>query len=176
MAAPLIDPTTDPVMRPPHSLRIVVPFLPPTSNNIYLTDWRRRKRFKSKEAKKFESDFASRVVPQYLPWISRMQTALEDLNSIFELHIDLYFPQDDVENKGFFLQPRKAQTRYKRMDTGNRLKLIADCLVIALGAPFDDSQFFSIAGRKFSCEAFGMMPQVHLFLYRTEPRHYGLVR
>lgn len=155
----LPDPASDPWMNPPHSLHIVIPFIPPTSNHIYVTIWARKQIAKSKEANAFHSRFMSEVVPVYLPWISRMSNAPE---TIYRVSTYFYLDQWDVLNKGWFQTPKKAQTRYKKMDTGNRLKLIHDCLSDALGV--DDSHFFSLAANKAPAQEYGIEPSVHLYV------------
>jgi len=170
----LIDPATDEHNNPPDSMRIIVPFIPPSSNKIYITDWRRKTRFKSPEAKGFEQLFKSTVVPLYLPWISRMLGPEQDPNVIYAVMIDFYFPRSQVINKTFGDPKVKkpAKTRYKKMDTGNRLKLIYDCLADAL--QIDDSHFFQVGGRKLIAEGFNMEPQVHIFLHRENPKNLGV--
>lgn len=158
------DPATDPWMNPPQCLRIVIPFIPPTSNNIYVTVWKRKQIVKSKEAVAFHSKFVSEVVPKYLPWLSRMSNAVE---TIYQVGTFFFLDQWDILNKGWFQTPRKAQTRYKKMDTGNRLKLIHDCLSDALGV--DDSHFFSLAAQKLSAQEYGVEPQVHLYVSMIQP-------
>lgn len=167
----LVDPATDEHTNPPHSLRIVVPFIPPSSNKIYTTDWRSKRRFKSKLATNFEEEFKS-VVPLYLPWISRMIGPEQDPSVIYAVSIDFYFPRAQVINKTWGDGTKKAaSTRYKKMDTGNRLKLIYDCLAEAL--QIDDSHFFQVGGRKLIAESFGVEPQVHIFLNLQDPKLLG---
>lgn len=146
-------------MRPPHSLHIVIPFIPPSSNNIYVTIWKQRRIVKSKEATAFYNRFMSEVVAQYLPWLSRMS---KDPETIYQVTTHFYLDQWDIFNKGWFQKPRKAATRYKKMDTGNRLKLIHDCLSDALGV--DDSHFFNLSASKIPAQAYGVDPQVHIYV------------
>ena len=154
-----LDPAVDPWMNPPHCLHIIIPFIPPTSNNIYLTIWARKQVVKSKEANAFHSRFMSEVVPKYLPWLSRMTNSQE---TIYQVGTYFYLDQWDVFNKGWFETPRKAKTRYKKMDTGNRLKLIHDCLADAIGV--DDSRFFSLTANKAPCQEYGIEPSVHIYI------------
>lgn len=174
MVPALDDPSLDRHNDPPNSMRIVVPFIPPSSNKVYVTDWRKKTRFKSNEAKAFEQRFKSTVVPLYLPWISRMIGPEQDPNVIYAVAIDFYFPRDQVINKTFGdPKARKpAKTRYKKMDTGNRLKLIYDCLADAL--QIDDSHFFQVGGRKLVAESFSMEPQAHIFLHLQDAALLGV--
>jgi Holliday junction resolvase RusA-like endonuclease len=74
--------------------------------------------------------------------------------------------QWDILNKGWFQTPKKAATRYKKMDTGNRLKLIHDCLAEAIGV--DDSHFFALGAMKAVAQEFQVEPQVHVFISRMQ--------
>jgi hypothetical protein len=174
-----LEPENDPWVNPPHSLRIVIPFIPPSSNHIYVTDWRRKIRFKTAEAKAFEFQFFEEVVPKYLPWLSQMDDVEKDDSLIFAARLDFFFPMSEVLNKGFLERfvkgkkkgQRKAKTRYKKMDTGNRFKLVDDCLARMLGV--DDSHFWDTGGRKFIAEAFDLTPQVHIYLTKQDPSYFG---
>lgn len=168
-----IDPSTDPLVDPPNSLRICIPFLPPSSNKIYVTDFRRKRRFKSKPALAFEEEFKSTVVPKYLPWISQMIGPEQDPSVIYTAFIDFYFPKDQLINKTWGSGTKSAaKMRYKKMDTGNRLKLIYDCLSDALD--IDDSHFFHVGGRKLSAEGFRVDPQAHIFLTKQDSKLFGV--
>ncbi len=151
-------------MNPPHSLKLVIPFIPPTSNSIYVTIWKQKRIVKSKEAEAFKQRFISEVVPTYLPWISRMSSSPE---TIYEVTTIFYLDRWDIMNKGWFNNPRTAASRYKKMDTGNRLKLIHDCLSEAIGV--DDSHFFSIKANKAVAQEWGLEPQVHVFVCQIVP-------
>jgi hypothetical protein len=163
---------SDPWMKPPGSLRLIIPFLPPTSNNIYVMDWRRKRIFKSRQADAFASRFSQEVVPVYLPWISQMVGADQDPNVVYSIFTDFYFPRWEVESKGWFNKKRSAKSRYKKMDTGNRLKLLHDCAASALA--IDDAHFFGIGARKLVAETFGVEPQVHIFLTKVDPANFGI--
>lgn len=156
---PNLDPANDEWMNPPHCIHVVIPFIPPTSNNIYVTIWKRKQVVKSKEAVAFHSRFVSEVVPKYLPWLSRMSKSPD---TIYQVSTYFYLDQWDIFNKGWFQTPRKAQTRYKKMDTGNRLKLIHDCLSDALGV--DDSHFFNLTAAKAPAQEYGVEPSVHIYV------------
>lgn len=173
------EPENDPWCNPPHSLRLIIPFIPPSSNKIYFTDWKRKQRIKTKEAKAFEFQFFEEVVPKYLPWLSQMDDVEKDDRLLLAVRLDVFFPRSEVLNKGyeeFWTKgkkkgQRKAKTRYKKMDIGNRFKLIDDCLARALGV--DDSHFWDTGGRKFIAEAFDLTPQVHIFITKQDPSQFG---
>lgn len=145
-------------------LHLVIPFLPPTGNHIY-TDRRGGGRILSDEAKAFRGRFLMEVTPHYLPAISRL-----DPSSLYRIGYVFYFLREDLINTGF--EKGKAKTRYKKMDVENRLKLISDCVVKAIG--IDDCQFFGGAHDKRCCELVGGMPQVHVFLTPASPSEFGL--
>lgn len=155
--------SNNPWMNPPHSLHLIIPFIPPTSNNIYVTIWKTKRIVKSKEAEAFHNRFVSEVVPKYLPWLSRMSGSPE---AVYQVTTFFYLDQWDIFNKGWFQTPKKAKTRYKKMDTGNRLKLIHDCLSEAVG--IDDSHFFSLAASKIPAQECSVEPQVHIYLTALE--------
>ncbi len=162
-----MDPANDPYMKPPEGMRIIIPFIPPTSNNIYVTHWRQKRIFKSDEARAFHTRFMSEVVPKYLPWISQMPAPDKVPDITYDVLTVFYLDQWDLMNKGFFQSPRKAASRYKKMDTGNRLKLLHDCISDALGV--DDCHFFDVRASKKSAQEFGIEPQVHVFVTRIPP-------
>jgi Holliday junction resolvase RusA-like endonuclease len=163
----------DPYVKPPDSMRFIIPFLPPSSNKIYVTDWRRKRRFKSREAQAFSKKFMQEVIPPYLPWISQMIGPEQDSSVVYDIFADFYFPRKEVLNMSYGDGTKKAaKTRYKKMDTGNRLKLLVDCVSQALA--IDDSHFFGISGRKRAAETYNLDPQVHIFLTRQSPEVFGV--
>jgi Holliday junction resolvase RusA-like endonuclease len=114
---------------------VSLPFLPPTSNNIYVTG-RKGVRFLSKEAKSFKADAIALIQTTCLSKIT-----LLDRDSLYRVWYGVYFQHDDVYNKTFGTGKKgAAETRYKRVDVENRIKLVADALATAIG--IDDSQFW----------------------------------
>lgn len=105
-----------------------------------------------------------------------MDTLESDDSLILLVRLDFYFPRAALLNKGFEEYDRKGQrkakTRYKRMDTGNRFKLIVDCLATALA--IDDSHFWDTGGRKLCAETFNLEPQVHLFILKQPADLFGV--
>lgn len=111
------------------SLRLEIPFLPPTSNHIYVNR-RGGGRFLSKEALSFQRRFSAEVVGPNLAAISALDT-----KAAYQLYMQFFFAKDDV-----FTKTASAASKYKKMDLQNRIKLITDSLCTAIG--IDDSQFF----------------------------------
>lgn len=140
-------------------LRVVVPFLPPSSNNIYNTIPGHGRRL-STPARQFQMK-AMRVIQQ------EGRAALLKLkqNVPYQLKLVFYFPE--VENKGWYETwtrgpkqgQRKAETRYKRIDLSNRIKLLEDTVADALG--IDDCHTFRLVIEK---EHDPKRPRVEVFL------------
>jgi hypothetical protein len=167
----MIDPSQDPYNRPPDYLRLVIPFLPPSANKLYITDWKRKTRFVSREASAFKQRFNTEVIPKYLPWISQLISAEKDNSVVYNIFADIYFDKWEILNKGFFGEKRTAKTRYKKMDTGNRFKFLFDCVASAID--IDDSHYFGVGGRKLVAQTYNLEPQVHIFLTRENPSSFG---
>lgn len=74
----------------------------------------------------------------------------------YRVEVHLFF--DTIFNKGW---PKTAETRYKRVDADNRLKLLLDALSNAVGV--DDAQFLELEVHK------GELPkgQVHRVVIRV---------
>jgi len=137
---------------------IVVPFLPPTGNHIRVVNWKRKMQFLTKEAHAFQRDFIDCVVRN-----PAVQTALPELDRSlpWEVCYFFYFPLEDLVNTTFG-QKGGAKSRYKKMDSENRIKLVSDCLALALD--IDDSQFFDGAHRKRSAAMVDGQPQIHIWM------------
>lgn len=117
-------------------LQVTLPFFPPSSNHIYATNWGAKKRFLTKEANAFKTRVVAFIQAERLLEISRL-----DRGSLYRVWYVFYFPRDEVFNKTFGSGKKgAAETRYKRVDVENRLKLVADALATAIG--IDDSQFW----------------------------------
>jgi Holliday junction resolvase RusA-like endonuclease len=153
-------------------LRIIIPFIPPTSNKIYVTDWRRKRRFKSRQANAFQHRFMREVVPVYLPWLSQLIGPETDPSVVYSVFVYFYLDKWDILNKTWGAKKSPAKTRYKKMDLENRFKLLHDCLSKATG--IDDCHFFSLGGQKMVASAWNIEPQVHIFLSRADPMHFGI--
>src|SRR4051812_44704968 len=104
-------------------LHLVIPFMPPTSNHIYVTNWRRKIRFKSEEAQAFQAKVTQEIVGPNLADISRFV----DDTSIYCVWYQFFFEKDDIINKTFGQGKKNdAIDRYKQLDTDNRVKLLSD--------------------------------------------------
>lgn len=146
-------------------LLIEVPFVPPSSNNCYVTIWKKKMRVLTKDAQAFKKKVLTDVVPRYLPDIGKL-----DKKAIYQVSYRYFFDRDEVLTKTFGAK-NGAESPYKRMDLENRLKLMSDVLSKAID--IDDSQFFAGVQEKYSCTLVGGIPQVHIFLRKRELREFG---
>ncbi len=117
-------------------LHVVVPFLPPTSNHCYFTN-RFGGRTKTKEADAFQKRLVQEVTGPHLASLAQLNTTYKD--SVFRVHYKLYFPFEEIFNRSWG-KKSGAESRYKKMDAENRLKLLTDSFAKAIG--IDDSRFW----------------------------------
>jgi Holliday junction resolvase RusA-like endonuclease len=104
--------------------------MPPTVNKLYFT--MRGARVLSAEGRRAKTQIQAQVTAA-----AAANKSLEKERPL-TLKIDLFFAR--LENKGWC--KGKAKSRYKRIDTTNRAKLIEDAIAKALG--IDDSLFFKV--------------------------------
>lgn len=147
-------------------LLLQIPFMPPSSNNCYVTVWKKKMRILSKEARAFKQRVLTDVVPRYLADISKLPK-----DSVYHVHYRIFFEREDVLTKTWGAEKNGAKSQYKKMDLENRLKLLSDVVSDALG--IDDSQFFSGHQEKRSCAEVGDIPQVHIYVRRRYLQEYG---
>lgn len=146
---------------------MILPFLPPSSNHIYVTS-RKGVRFLSKEAETFKRRAISHIQSHYLAQISKL-----DREAIYRVWYAFYFLPEEILNLTFGEGKKgSAKTRYKRMDVENRLKLVADALATAIG--IDDCQFFEGGQTKLSASLTSGIPQIHIYLSSEDPKRFGL--
>lgn len=146
---------------------VVLPFLPPSSNNIYVGNGKGG-RFLSPEAKKFKTRAVSTIQTQCLAAIGRL-----DRGGVYRAWYVFYFPPEELINKTFGSGAKTAAvSRYKKMDVENRSKLVSDALATAIG--IDDCQFFEVGLSKVSYDLVGRTSQLHIFLHQEHPGRYGL--
>lgn len=160
-------------------LFVKVPFIPPTSNHIYVRG-RNGKVFLSKEGAAFKTKMMSHVQQECLPQIGVLQQDLaQDPLALFTIWYVFYFPTEEILNMSFGAldakgRPAKgaAVTRYKRMDISNRVKLVADAFASAVGV--DDSLHFTSGESKCVNTMVGGVSQIHIFFEKADPRGFGL--
>lgn len=117
----------------------IVLTLPPTDNHIYFNattekrGYKQHIRVKTEEAKRYERSVASQVAELAI------YNQIEFKKNVpYLIFVKVYF--EDVENKGWM--KGGASTRYKKVDTTNRNKLLTDAIMSALGV--DDSHIFPV--------------------------------
>lgn len=146
---------------------VVLPWLPPSSNHIYVSR-RGGPRFLTKEAAAFKTKVISHIQANCMAQITRL-----DRTAIYQVWYAFYFPFEQLINKSFGSGKKgSSETRYKRMDVENRLKLVADSLATAIG--IDDCQFFEGGHTKLCNTLVGGVDQVQIFLTTMDPRRVGL--
>jgi len=113
-------------------------WLPPSVNHVYMTVMKGKGRARipirtlTPEGKKFKNETTAELVRRF-----PTELRIFKPNVPFMVVGRLSFP--NLLNKGW---PDKAETRYKRLDADNRLKLLLDVLKDAAG--IDDSNFLDI--------------------------------
>ena len=118
--------------------KIVLP-LPPTDNNIYINasttkgGHKRSIRILSDEAKAYKRSTATEIADMAI-----RHTVQFRQNVPYLVLLRVFF--ENVENAGW--ATGKAKTRYKKVDTTNRGKLLIDSVTQAIGV--DDSHIFPV--------------------------------
>lgn len=105
--------------------------IPPSANNAYATV--NGHRILSSAGKKYKTETKTALVSKFPKELRFFKD-----NAPYLICVRFYFAE--VENKGWF--SGKADSRYKRLDVTNRVKLLEDCLKDAAG--IDDSQHLRV--------------------------------
>ena len=125
-------------------LTIDVPLIPPSENKIKVIRVIRGKVggiAYTKEAENFRKAFKDWIRTHHLVPIQHLANKHTDM-SVYDIHLTLWFHKSSLVNKGY----PKTKTFYKRMDVGNRRKLLEDCLAEVLG--IDDMVYFKLTMEK----------------------------
>lgn len=119
-------------------IRMDLPLLPPSLNNMYLHIRKDRKiiRVLAPEGKRFKKEATAHLVKHYAFELTQFKR-----NEPHVLFIRLSTP--DLYTKGW---PKTAENRYKRFDVSNRIKIIEDVLAELMDV--DDSNFVLVGGEK----------------------------
>jgi hypothetical protein len=145
-------------------LRVWIPFLPPSSNKIYEPVWvqgKPRGKRLTQEARKFKIR-AMKVIQK--EGRGALLNLKEDVPYV--LTIAVFF--EKIYNKGW---PGKAERRYKKVDTTNRVKLIEDTAADGVGV--DDRHNFRIILEKH-CDPDN--PGLYVILRRVPEEEVGLTK
>lgn len=140
-------------------LRVWIPLLPPSSNNVYIRHPKGKGRILSHEARTFKIKAMRRIqeeggvaflkLPQNVP---------------YRLHLVVFFEQIEVAKSS-------VGARYKKIDLSNMVKLIEDTLAEAVG--LDDSHNFQVFLEKH-CDP--KNPGLYVSLSRLKEESVGLTR
>lgn len=130
-------------------VKLLVPFMIPSMNNLYFNNPRGGRTLKT-PGQKLQKEIIAHLVQNYP---SELRYFLPDVP--YFIYYRVYF--EAVENKS-------SKTRYKRLDVTNRLKFIEDCLKEAGGV--DDSAFFlNLVEKRL---APGGQEKVEIFVWNLE--------
>lgn len=117
-------------------MRFAIPYLPPSSNHAY-ANMRGGGRTLSAEGRAWKRDTAAYLAQNYGLKLPKFSTELPYV-VVVTFHLQVFNETFGAKNG--------AKSRYKKRDTQNLWKLLADVLVPFLG--IDDSQFTSEVLRK----------------------------
>jgi len=147
-------------------LELHFPLLPPSDNHIRVHR-RQGGEVYSKEAEEYRSLFRKHAHTHYFLPIQQFVRG-HNVTSAYRLTIIFYF--DTLVNAGWLIEgKKKAKSLYKKMDVGNRRKLLEDCLAETLA--LDDSLTMELTLVK------AMDPEkqrVSLYLEEVSPADYGI--
>lgn len=130
-----------------------IPFIPPSSNQIYVNKRGGGGRFLSTPAEQYKTTVKAYLGEHYMMEISNLNP-----EAIYSVTFNFLLSKDQILNKGFGKKKNGAKTKYKKIDASNRIKLLEDCLKDVTG--IDDSQFFSVTAQKW----FAKEPRVVIYL------------
>lgn len=157
------------ILLPARSLEIHFPTLPPSDNHIRVHR-RQGGEVYSKEAEQFRANFRAHAHKNYFLPIQKFVQGHTPC-AAYRLTIVFYF--ETLVNEGWLKVGRDgkrgAKTVYKKMDAGNRRKLIEDCLADSLG--LDDSLTMELTLVKAMDPK---NPRVVLFLEEVNPADFGI--
>lgn len=155
----------------PNKLVIEYPELPPTENKIRIIRWGRVNGKPkplgigySTEAENYKKAFRDYLREHYFVQVQKFRRAHVD-GMLYTLRMIFYFPQAEILNAGW---PKKAKTPYKKMDVGNRRKLLEDAL--AEGVDIDDSMYFGLEQYKVVSDS----PKVVLILEEASGEEFAV--
>lgn len=127
-------------------IRMHVPSIPLSANNAYFNNPRGGRGLKT-EGRKYKTETISYLVQNFPHELKKIQPDVP-----YFCYVRFYF--EAIENKN-------GKTRYKTIDTSNRLKLFEDCLKDACG--IDDAQYIIWTLEKRQGE-----PKTEVFMWDLE--------
>lgn len=138
-------------------IHIDIPTLPLSSNHAYFDvvvgrgKKRRTQRVLTDEGKKYKLETTTFIVSTYPQYLQMFKP-----NTAFGYIIRLHFP--NLLNSTW---PEKAESRYKKLDASNRVKLLEDAMAKAFG--IDDKVFLSTRADKVQGE-----PRTEIWVWNME--------
>lgn len=116
-------------------IKLVIPSIPPSSNNAYFS--KGKMRVLTKEGRKYKNETVAHLATHY-----RQELMIFKPNHRYQFHFQFFV--ENVQNK--LWKPGGKVNRYKKFDGANLTKLLEDCLADAGG--YDDSQTFTSTWQK----------------------------
>jgi Holliday junction resolvase RusA-like endonuclease len=153
-------------------LRVSYPTLPPSEDRIRQIRWiRRGGQTKTAgitytaEAEGYRKEFQEYMRKHYFVELMKFRKGHKDGN-VYSLRLIFHFRPEQALNKTWL--EKVAKSPYKKMDLGNRRKLLEDCLSACID--IDDSLFFSVEMYKVIYGEVG----VEMVLEPEDPSLFGV--
>ena len=142
-------------------LNVWVPFLPPSSNQIYVPHPTKKARILSDKARRFKIKAIQTIQKE-----GRVAFIQLEQHVTYELQLVVFF--EKVIHTGY---PDKTPNRFAKIDLSNRIKLIEDTVAEAIG--IDDSHNFKLVLEKH-CDP--KHPGLYVRLTRIPETEVGLTK
>lgn len=102
------------------------------------------------DAERYKREFSEWVRVNHFVDVQKFRRQFEH-GMVFSLRMVFFFPYDAILNKGWLKKGKsRSKTPHKKMDVGNRRKLLEDCLSEAID--IDDSLYFELTLVKIASE------------------------
>jgi Holliday junction resolvase RusA-like endonuclease len=146
-------------------IHIIYRELPPSSNKIYHIGKYGQPVLK-KEARTYAERFAHFMAVNHGHEFTQLNPV-----GVYELTLHFYLETavNESWNNPKVTPSKRAESRYKKMDLSNRIKLIEDCVRDAIA--IDDSHTFESHQKKAHDPA---NPRVEIFINEARPEWYGI--
>lgn len=116
-------------------ITIVLPFIPPSVNDLYFNNRKTGGRTLTKAGQIFKTRVKEHLATNYLDQLQKLNP-----NSMYGLEICFFLDRDEVFTKSYLDNP-DTQSPFKKRDLGNMEKILVDC--IREVSMQDDCQVFS---------------------------------
>jgi hypothetical protein len=138
-------------------IHLQIPSLPPSSNHAYTTVMKGRAplRILTKEGRRYQKETSAWLTQRFPGELAQLKPNVPYWAAYVLTTTSLY-------TKGW---PDKAQSRYRKMDATNRVKLLED--VIAEVTGIDDSANMAVLAMKWQ----GPAEETHVYIYGEEDVH-----